>query len=32
MGDTYTISFWLQQVGTTTLKFNANIESWRVLS
>jgi hypothetical protein len=27
MGDTYTISFWLQQVGTSTLKFNANIES-----
>ncbi len=26
MGDTYTISFWLQQTGTTTLKFYANIE------
>ncbi len=32
MGDTYTISFWLKQTGTTTLKFYANIETWRVLS
>jgi hypothetical protein len=32
MGHTYTISFWLQQTGATTLKFDANIETWRVLS
>ncbi len=27
MGDTYTISFWLKQTGTTTIRFAANIES-----
>jgi hypothetical protein len=27
MGHTYTISFWLQETGTTIIKFAANIES-----
>jgi hypothetical protein len=27
IGDTYTISFWLQQTGTNTIRFYANIES-----
>jgi hypothetical protein len=31
IGHTYTISFWLQQVGATTLKFYANVEGWRIL-